>query len=625
MLLKKFSAHRYLIVLLLIFTSANRSLRAQYSFRTNNGAILVEKYTGPGGLVEIPSVVGGMPVVAILPSAFAERPVSRVIIPNTITNIAANAFAYCFDLEAFVVDPANEYYASLGNVLFNKGVTEMLVYPSAKLAGPYAIPSTVTNIAAEACFRNPYLSRLVIPDSVRTIQAGAFQRCESLAEISFGRGLVSIGAFAFAGTRIPQLETPPSLQVIEDYAFADTSLTNVTLSEGIQRLGKNVFSPYVRRIHLPASLVQLGRPAFANCGWLEAITVDPLNPNFCDVEGALFNREKRTIIQFPVTRNLTRYDVPSTVNVIGAGAFHGTSAVEVSMGDSVTTIEAQAFMASRLTNVILGPRVTTIGSNAFNLSIYLTSVRIPASVTTIESGAFSSCGGLGKVVFEGAPVSFGAEVFRFAYSITNVDLGTMTAVPNSFFKDCSRLREVIFPKTLNAIGDEAFAGTALREVRIGDNVKSIGYRAFGNCVDLKEVWVPAGVTNVADQAFWGDYNLRAVYFEGDMPQYLGANGGAPYYYLPGARGWSPTADARPILWNPTASMTDGNFAIRDGRFRFTVTGNRALDVVIQSADNPFSPVWTQVGMVSLANGPAPFVDPVPVTTSKTRFYRFRAN
>ena len=61
MLLKNFSARTILIVATLILTTTIRSSQAQYYFRTNNGAILIESYRGLGGVVEIPAAVGGMP------------------------------------------------------------------------------------------------------------------------------------------------------------------------------------------------------------------------------------------------------------------------------------------------------------------------------------------------------------------------------------------------------------------------------------------------------------------------------------------------------------------------------------------------------------------------------------
>ena len=40
-------------------------VQAQYTYTTNNGAITITGYTGPGGAVTIPSMTNGLPVTSI--------------------------------------------------------------------------------------------------------------------------------------------------------------------------------------------------------------------------------------------------------------------------------------------------------------------------------------------------------------------------------------------------------------------------------------------------------------------------------------------------------------------------------------------------------------------------------
>ena len=57
-----------------------------FTFATNNGAITITGYTGPGGSVTIPDSVNGSPVVAIGDYVFNQHiNVTALNIPNSIT------------------------------------------------------------------------------------------------------------------------------------------------------------------------------------------------------------------------------------------------------------------------------------------------------------------------------------------------------------------------------------------------------------------------------------------------------------------------------------------------------------------------------------------------------------
>ena len=69
-----------------------------FTYTTNNGAITIAGYTGAGGAVSIPSVIYGLPVVAIGDHAFQGTSVTSVTIPEGVTNIGNYAFQGCAGL-----------------------------------------------------------------------------------------------------------------------------------------------------------------------------------------------------------------------------------------------------------------------------------------------------------------------------------------------------------------------------------------------------------------------------------------------------------------------------------------------------------------------------------------------
>ena len=55
---------------LLLLLALPAAVQAQFTYTTNNGAITITGYTGPGGAVTIPSTINGLPVTSIGDQAF---------------------------------------------------------------------------------------------------------------------------------------------------------------------------------------------------------------------------------------------------------------------------------------------------------------------------------------------------------------------------------------------------------------------------------------------------------------------------------------------------------------------------------------------------------------------------
>jgi hypothetical protein len=72
---------------------------AQFDYTIVAGTITITGYPGPGGAVEIPGTLDGLPVATIADYAFSgESGLTSVTIPNSVTTIGPSAFSGCTGL-----------------------------------------------------------------------------------------------------------------------------------------------------------------------------------------------------------------------------------------------------------------------------------------------------------------------------------------------------------------------------------------------------------------------------------------------------------------------------------------------------------------------------------------------
>ena len=69
------------------------------------------------------------------------------------------------------------------------------------------------------------------------------------------------------------------------------------------------------------SLEGITNPPFTSCSSLEAIEVEEENPVIYSIDGVLFNKDKTTIIDYPIASRRELYTVPEGVKTVAMGAF----------------------------------------------------------------------------------------------------------------------------------------------------------------------------------------------------------------------------------------------------------------------------------------------------------------
>ncbi|MEG0542583.1 MAG: leucine-rich repeat protein, partial [Angelakisella sp.] len=136
-------------------------------------------------------------ITRIEDAAFNALAVTTVSIPATVTFVSGSSFYCCPQVKSYNVAADNQDYCSVDGIIYNKQMTQLVRYPSAK-TGSYSIPSTVNFIDHEA-LTDSLLTSIEIPSSVSVRGAYTFANSFSLQSVVLGAGVsaVSIGTFGW--------------------------------------------------------------------------------------------------------------------------------------------------------------------------------------------------------------------------------------------------------------------------------------------------------------------------------------------------------------------------------------------------------------------------------------------
>lgn len=268
-------------------TPITAGLLPGYGYSVNGTTIAITNYTGPGGVVVIPAMIGTYPVTAIGTTAFAFHPsMTSVAIPDAVTNISALAFAGCTVLTNFTVDASNTSFSSVDGVLFDSAHTTLIEFPSGR-AGSYTLPDGVTAIGDGAFCYSLGLTSLALPASLSTLGSAVFAYCPVLTNITVDPANTSFASvdgilfdsthtalLAYPGGRGGSYTIPDGVTAIGGWAFCyNTGLTNITIPYGVTTIGQLAFSfcTGLTSLTIPASVTVFGQQMISNCGLLASV------------------------------------------------------------------------------------------------------------------------------------------------------------------------------------------------------------------------------------------------------------------------------------------------------------------------------------------------------------------
>ena len=170
--------------------------------------------------------------------------------------------------------------------------------------------------------------------------------------------------------------------------------------------------------------------------------------------------------------------------------------------------------------------VTAIGNNAFE-SLNVSSVFIPATVTSIGPFAFRFCKFLATVTFAedshlksiGLGAFYGTEQAYPRFKEIKIP-DSVETIGNAAFRYCQNLERIALPSALQTLSNVTFYGcTALSEVTFPASLETIQVGAFGYCRNLSEVKLPASLKAIQSYVFGGCSDLKTVSYDGSLEQW----------------------------------------------------------------------------------------------------------
>lgn len=572
-----YMASRFILILLTVLSPL--FAQAQYTFTTNNGAITIKNYIGPGGPLTLPAMTNGLPVTAIASNAFLNSSLTTVLIPASITNIQGLAFISSTFLTNFTVNGANPSYSGdSSGILFNKNGSALVIFPPGLTNTTYAIPTNVTRIEDYAFTTDNYLTGMHIPTNVTSIGLSPFYDCVKLTNIVVdtpNSNYTSQGGVLFT----------KDMKTLVEYPMNQTNAT-YTVPSGVTNIADySLAGAIITNVIFPNSLISVGNDAFQAC------------------------------------LTLTNVTFGNALTAIGYQAFSDCGMSQVTLPASLRVLGPSAFiLCTKLKSVNIPDGVTSMGSNAFFFCTALTNISVPASVTNIVESPFGFCSALTNISVDALnPVYTSVNGVLFNKSETTL-IQYPAGETNKFYA---------IPSTVTNIGNNAFIDSvSLTNVIIPDSVNSTGFGSFDACLGLLSVTIGTGMALIADSTFITCPKLTNITFNGNAPTvgnsvFSGHAANATVYYLPGKTGWGPTFGGL-----PTALLLPGltiiNAGIHTNQFGFTFSGTNGQVIVVEATTNLVKPNWVPIQTNTSTGNPTNFVDSHS-SQFLVRFYRLHAH
>ena len=366
--------------------------------------------------------------------AFAYCNIDEIEIPDHITAIGNDAFAYCDDARSIILPAglkkvaydAFEHHPADEDCVPRKVIFKGTLQDWCAIKFERYWSNPVDRVF---CMDELYIdgerieSELIIPEGVEVVESNTFRGFDQISKIVFPNTLKRIEEMAFYDcSNIEEIVVPDSVEYIGMCAFEGCrNLKKVIFGKEskLKKIDKNAFYDClnIKEIVFPRNLETIDKCAFQQCTSLEKVSQEK--------DGVLTEIEDHVFAECKSLRTIT---LPGSLRFLGKEVFDGCDTLKevyyegtlrqwckIRFDDCVYYMtnplcEAEKlYIDSQLVEgeLTLPNDCTSISEIAFAGQKRITSVTIPNSVKTIGQNAFANCDNLTDVYYQGTKEQWG--------------------------------------------------------------------------------------------------------------------------------------------------------------------------------------------------------------------------
>ena len=216
------------------YTNNRTELEVSSSYAYSGNIVIPESVTYNGTTYSVTSIGNS--------AFFGCSNLTSITIPNSVMSIGEYAFNDCGGLTAVHISDLNAWC----NIQFSDNPLSYAhhLYLNGQEIRNLLIPNSVTSIGASAFNGCSGLTSVTFSNSVTSIGASAFNGCSGLTSVTFSNSVTSIGSSAFTNcSGLTSVTIPNSVTSIGSSAFYGCcSLTSISIPNSVTSIGDNAFN-----------------------------------------------------------------------------------------------------------------------------------------------------------------------------------------------------------------------------------------------------------------------------------------------------------------------------------------------------------------------------------------------